>query len=112
MELLDDGMIREPGGRIVFCDWPEGATPLDLPLQRNHVISIDGCPYVPEWIAGLSEDEDGLMEAVGDFEPARPGVSRTVSPSASKFRPTLAASNAHPLSRRERRRAAALERVK
>ncbi|HEX8166342.1 MAG TPA: Hint domain-containing protein [Beijerinckiaceae bacterium] len=106
MELLDDGMIREPGGRIVFCDWPEGATPLDLPLQRNHVISIDGRPYVPEWIAGLSEDEDGLLEAVGDFGP-RPSAGAPAG-----FRPTLAAANPRPLNRRERRKAAALERVK
>lgn len=106
-EILETGLVRVDGVDAPV-HWPLGSSPLHLPLQRNHVVSLDGRPYVPEWIEGLSEEEDGLMEAVGDAGP-RPIRS---APAPAGFRPTLAASNASPSNRRERRRAAALERVK
>jgi hypothetical protein len=109
-EVLPDGLVRA-GGVDAPVHWPEG-TPVDTAAQLNFVIAdIFGRPYVPAWIAGLSEDEDGLMEAVGDA--GRPGSSRSArAPGTAAFRPTLAASNARPPNRRERRRAAALERVR
>ena len=110
-EILPNGLVRMEGVDAPV-HWSEG-TPLDHAAQLNFVIrDIFGRPYIPAWIEGLSEEEN-MLEAVGDFGSARPGSSLTLSaPGLSKFRPTVVASNAVPLNRRERRKAAALERVK
>lgn len=93
--------LRMPDGSYVAAlDWPQDSSPLDGEHRRNWIVrDLDGAPFTPEWIAKLPNEtaEEGLLEIVGEMS----GPSFHASGSG---RP--------PSNRRDRRRQAALARVK
>jgi hypothetical protein len=87
----DGTLIAAEGRRFDATPWP-GGTPFDAAFQHDWVVSLDGLPYTPAWIAEL-RDEDERQMAVNE----RP----TAFPAAPPAGPA-------GLNRRQRRRLAAL----
>lgn len=125
-EILPDGSVEKDGacGPAV---WPAG-TPLDTHYQRNFVMSLDGLPYVPEWIAGLNDPKatHGLGQVFGSeagafvYRHASVGGGSAIrepslaynSPAAEYALSSQRASVATlPLNRRARRKQAAIQRL-
>ncbi len=121
---------------IGVLDWPAGTTPFDHEGAENYIVTLDGLPFVPEWIRNIPRDgeesravinagggSDDLLllgpsgmitmkaeNGQGVFNPPAP---RQMLP---PMRPTLAATNAGfvapAMNRAQRRKQSALTRVK
>jgi hypothetical protein len=53
----DGRLIDANGRRFDATPWP-GGTPFDAAFQHDWVISVDGLPFTPQWIADLRDGED------------------------------------------------------
>jgi len=96
-----DGWMTLPNGqRFNATPWP-ASSPFETEMMLSWIISVDGVPYTPPWIADIREDEEREAVNAGFSQPH----------SAISFRPANPAS-ARPLNRAERRRQATLRVVK
>jgi hypothetical protein len=106
--LIDEGYTVSPDGwmtlpngqRFNATPWP-ASSPFDTEMMLSWIISLDGAPYTPPWIADIREDEEQETVNAGFSQPH----------SAISFRPTNPASG-RPLNRAERRRQATFRVVK
>jgi hypothetical protein len=121
---------------VGVIDWPVGTTPFSVERAENFVVTLDGRPFLPDWIATIPRDGEetrAVMNAGGgpdDMLLLGPGGMVTMAmqngegvfnPPAPRqtlppLRPVLAASNGFansaPGNRAQRRRQTALTRVK
>jgi hypothetical protein len=98
--ISGDGWMTLPSGqRFNATPWP-ASSPFEAEMMLSWIISVDGVPYTPPWIADINEDEEQEAVNTGFSQPH----------SATSFRPTSSAPG-RPLNRAERRRQQASFRV-
>ncbi len=132
----DGSLFTADGKRVKAVQWPDGRTPFDTGDDAGAIVTLDGEPFTPDWIANIPRDgeetravmnagggpEDSLlvspwgmatMKMGGDARAFNPPAPRQTMPaqrpSLATFNPSAPAPNGN---RAQRRRQAALHRVK
>lgn len=60
--FASNGQLRDPKGRTLgVIEWPEGRTPFDAESAENHVVFLDGAPFVPDWVKNIPRDGEELQ---------------------------------------------------
>ncbi len=60
--FASNGQLRDPKGRTLgVIEWPEGRTPFDAEAAENHVVLLDGAPFVPDWVKNIPRDGEELQ---------------------------------------------------
>lgn len=59
-KILPDGCSVDQNGIVGdHLGWPEGSTPLDATCMKDWIVALDGEPFTPQWIADISDSEEG-----------------------------------------------------
>lgn len=113
-KILPDGRSVDQNGIVGdHLGWPEGSTPFDATCMQDWIVVLDGEPFTPQWIADISDAEEG-RQAINGTPIMRSAGRRSAATFTHVFSPTVVEGGGKsPGSNRKfRRKQSALKRVK
>lgn len=113
-KILPDGRSVDQDGLVGdYLGWPEGVSPLDAAYMHDWIVKLDGQPFTPQWIADISDADEG-RQVMNDTPVIRSPVRSSGPTFTHAFSPAVIQGDrtASCPNRKARRKQAALTRVK
>jgi hypothetical protein len=112
--ILPDGRSIDQDGVVGdYLGWPQGSSPLDATYMHDWIVKLDGQPFRPQWIADISDADEGRQTINGtpvmrsSIRDSGPSFTHALSPVVVQGGRTTSGPN-----RKARRKQTALVRVK